>query len=613
MYLSAVRVQNYKSFVDSRDINLAPGFNVIVGQNNSGKSALVEALSLKFDNKPHRSLWTAPRPNMHLTEPSRVVATICLTWEELHAHMTGLNGLVAIQTSETWTPERMTAALTRETFAGKIKVVISDGLVANLFGEYPLSGEAGNPASHPLVYFGYEQASQSFYLTKPIPKQGYANLAVSLARRFQRQTYQFRAERMNIGRGVYGRDTTLEPDARNLPTVLGRLQANKERYRHYTEAVTTIFPEITHISVDADDQGSQAHSTVIRVWTIDPKEERIDLAMPLDESGTGISQVLAILYVVLASPNPQTIVIDEPQSFLHPGAARKLIDVLKQHSQHQYILTTHSATIINAAEAKNVYLLRKNSAQTEVEVIDTAQNKDVGILLYEIGARLADVFGADSILWVEGDTEEICLPLILSRLLETPLYGTQIVAVARTGDFEGKHAELVFQIYEKLGAGASLLPSAFGYLFDRENRSEAKQADFNRLGKGRVRFTARRMYENYLLNPEAVAEVASAIPSFRDGGALTQEEVETWLEQNRWNRRFWDKDVPEHERSFEKWLNDVHGAHILEALFREFSEERVQFQKIRDSVALTTWILDHDPTALQEFADLAEALRQSVR
>jgi predicted ATPase len=45
--------------------------------------------------------------------------------------------------------------------------------------------------------------------------------------------------------------------------------------------------------------------------------------------------VLAILYVVMTSNHPQTIIIDEPQSFLHPGAVKKLIEVLKQYPQHQ--------------------------------------------------------------------------------------------------------------------------------------------------------------------------------------------------------------------------------------------------------------------------------------
>ncbi len=60
MYLSSFRIENYKSFRTTDVISLTPGFNVIVGQNNAGKTALVEALSLTGGNVPHRSLIALP-------------------------------------------------------------------------------------------------------------------------------------------------------------------------------------------------------------------------------------------------------------------------------------------------------------------------------------------------------------------------------------------------------------------------------------------------------------------------------------------------------------------------------------------------------------------------
>lgn len=40
--------------------HLEPGFNVIVGLNNVGKTVLAEAVGLRLANKPHRSLDTVP-------------------------------------------------------------------------------------------------------------------------------------------------------------------------------------------------------------------------------------------------------------------------------------------------------------------------------------------------------------------------------------------------------------------------------------------------------------------------------------------------------------------------------------------------------------------------
>ena len=55
MYLSKIRVRNYKSFRDSGDIEFKPGINIVVGQNNSGKTSLLEALGFKFEYNPHKN------------------------------------------------------------------------------------------------------------------------------------------------------------------------------------------------------------------------------------------------------------------------------------------------------------------------------------------------------------------------------------------------------------------------------------------------------------------------------------------------------------------------------------------------------------------------------
>src|SRR4028118_300200 len=63
MYLSKFQLVNYKSFRDSGVLEFKPGINIIVGTNNSGKTALLEALSLSFQNHIHKTLTTFPSPS----------------------------------------------------------------------------------------------------------------------------------------------------------------------------------------------------------------------------------------------------------------------------------------------------------------------------------------------------------------------------------------------------------------------------------------------------------------------------------------------------------------------------------------------------------------------
>src|SRR6266699_4105749 len=66
MYIAKFQVNNYKSFLSSQEVDLTPGFNVVVGQNNAGKTAFVEALSLHFVDKYHISMKTIPSPGILL-------------------------------------------------------------------------------------------------------------------------------------------------------------------------------------------------------------------------------------------------------------------------------------------------------------------------------------------------------------------------------------------------------------------------------------------------------------------------------------------------------------------------------------------------------------------
>lgn len=60
MYISRFQVGNYKSIRESVPLELTKGFNIVSGQNNAGKTTLLEAMGLDFTAKPHRSLAATP-------------------------------------------------------------------------------------------------------------------------------------------------------------------------------------------------------------------------------------------------------------------------------------------------------------------------------------------------------------------------------------------------------------------------------------------------------------------------------------------------------------------------------------------------------------------------
>ncbi len=614
MYIKRFEVSNYKSFYRATALELTPGFNIIAGQNNAGKTALLEVLSLVIQHKPHRSRHTIPTA---ASQPS----ARCIVDVQLSVSREELVEAIVVPDSEFYLPlpplgtdvptfGRFEEAdidkfkdwvLSRDTYTFHITIQrdsTGEYFIPNppFFGLCPVQ-RLGATDLHCARYKVLPDKTFTILSISGVSEQ--AEIEVAALQRLRARIYSFSAQRYNLGKYQFGNSSELASNASNLASVLGLLQGNPSRFKRFNEHVRRIFPQLQAVSVQADKHENNVQK--ILVWTEDPEDEREDLAVPLDESGTGIGQVLAILYVVLTSTSPRIIIIDEPQSFLHPGAVRNLMEVLKQYSQHQFILATHSPTIINAANPRTITLVSQQGTESTLQTIEVGKTEELRRYLAEIGASLADVFGAQRILWVEGATEELAFGLVVERILKKPLAGTIIKGIVNTGDLEARRSELIFEIYDRLSSGASLLPPAIGFLLDDEGRSEATKQGLRKRAKAPLWFTSRRMFENYLLDPEAITLVLNQLDPDRPGGTISPTQVQSWLDSNGRHTKY-GKPRADHES--DQWARYVRADMLLKDLFNDLSDTRVSYVKTVHSVALAEWMIDNKPDALKDIVDL---------
>jgi hypothetical protein len=615
MEIRKIRVINYKCFREPAEIALQPGFNIITGRNSIGKTALLEALSLQVGSNPHRSVVTVPTSN-HSPDPNSVVDM------SIRVGNADLWTLLANDT-DYWIPltdndKELLRQLDIRNWGDQGALDKFLEWFKNL-PYYDFSfrfwGNTGSFTSGASRSFGaYEVppgAAWPFlkYSKQTVPSYQQSDthgIAAQIAPMLRARIYRFLAERLKVGQYRYGDSSLLNPDASNLPEVLNALQSNHARFGQFVNLVREILPQVKDISIVA-----RGGSNEIFVWNLDPESSRLDLAVPLQESGTGIGQVLAILYIVLTSTYGRPILIDEPQSFLHPGAARKLIEVLKRYSNHQFIVATHSPTIISAADANEIIWLRsKDDIETDFQIINPRLASWAENVLDELGVRLSDVFGADSILWVEGPTEERSFPKILLKLTGLQLMGINLLAVRRTSDFDKKDIERVIEIYASLSKSNSLIPPAVGFIFDRESKTAQQVKELKTKSGNLLELLPRRMYENYLLNASAIASVLN-----NDNGeplpkAISEVQVVEYLEQNHGAAKYYDSKYPFDEQT---WRTTVDAAKLLEDLFNTLSDRREQFVKTTHSVRLTDWILENSSEDLREIAELIKkVLRKTV-
>jgi len=248
-------------------------------------------------------------------------------------------------------------------------------------------------------------------------------------------------------------------------------------------------------------------------------------------------------------------------------------------------------------------VIRQADGEARFETIDIREANNQHAYLNSVGARLADVFGYDRVLWVEGQTEELCLPLVIKELTDRPLLGTAIIRVQQTGDFNRKDAKTVVAIYERLShLEGGLVPPAVGFVFDGEVHSTTQQADLIRQSRGRVHFIPRRTFENYLLNAAGIAAVCNSIKGF-SVRKLSTKTIQKWLSDHRHDPRYY-KPLKVPTRTAKTWINTVNGALLLENLFRDLSSGLVLFEKTSHSPMLTEWILKNSPKDLADVVKL---------
>jgi AAA ATPase domain/AAA domain, putative AbiEii toxin, Type IV TA system len=595
MRIDYIRIENYKCFRDTGKITIAPHFTVLIGQNNVGKTAFLEALkAAPALNKPHREPDRNDQSFPRLANPKcHIELGITMSGEELKWRILSTNvGIHFAQGGRT--RASVERAFTQESLAFTLAVE-SGGqweLKSEPFQKYgpditqAVSGMSPSSDRQSVIIGGHRSSSTL--------------LSALLGDWVVDSIYMFRAERLNAEISPISHSADLSPDAANLASVLLQLGTNPGAETRMVECIRTVFPSILS-AVSHPIEGNRAQILVTN--RISEQNKTLPgISVPLGDSGSGVGQVLAMLYVALTSHFSKIIVIDEPNSFLHPGATKRLLQILKT-TGHQYIVTTHSPEIVRASDPDTLHLLEWTGMESTVKTVDHGKIEDLRSILSEVGVRLSDLFGADNVLWVEGITEQHCFPLLMARLGHPIGVGTAVVSLVNTGDLESHRARaaLVWEVYERLSLGNALVPPALAFSLDREGRTEAEMEDMRRRSKGLLHFLPRRAYENYLIHPSAIAAVLNHhLPEVQ----LTADAIKSELAKR--------AEAPKYsaKASYDDplWTITVNAPLLLGDIFSEVSATRIEYRKTTHSIELTEWLLTNEPQHLAELTTYVQSL-----
>ncbi len=127
--------------------------------------------------------------------------------------------------------------------------------------------------------------------------------------------------------------------------------------------------------------------------------------------------------------------IEELEAHLHPQAQLKVIDALQRNNtfKGQLILTTHSTTLASKIALDNLILCIDQDVFPMRKGTTKLEERDYEFLERFLDTTKANLFFAKGVIMVEGDAENLLIPTI-AELINRPLYdyGVSIVNIGST-------------------------------------------------------------------------------------------------------------------------------------------------------------------------------------
>ena len=109
--------------------------------------------------------------------------------------------------------------------------------------------------------------------------------------------------------------------------------------------------------------------------------------------------------------------------FMHPSFQRAFLEVLCEHDQHQYFITSHSNHFLDMTlDFENISVFHFSKEKEVVEgkpnfKVRTTSTRDHR-LLFDLGVKNSSVFLSNSTIWVEGIADRFYLRAYMKKYIE---------------------------------------------------------------------------------------------------------------------------------------------------------------------------------------------------
>lgn len=407
MYLHSLKLWNWRKFSEGQngecgvEIEFNKGLNVIVGENDSGKTAIIDAIKTVLSTNNQDVSW--------VTEQDFYVGSTSLKIECIFRNLSQREEAFFYEWL-TITPEKteLRVVMEAEIYEDinkqkKIKKIIKAG---------PENLESGMEDT-------IRQLLSVTYL-KPL-----RDAATELSP----------GKRSRIAQVVKNLSEFADDSPEQKQIIDSFSNAFDELKKILNEPVLSkIGTTVDHFFEDNNKKVPEIRSKEMSFVEILRK-----LELNLGEVGTGLGSsnllfmAVELLLLSEAEVGPKIALIEEVEAHIHPQAQLRVIKHFEKNSKDtgiQYIFTSHSPVLASSISLESIIFVYNKKAYPMKKGYTKLKEEDYEFLERFLDATKANMFFAQGVIFVEGDAENLLLPAI-SEVIGRPLhrYGVSIINV----------------------------------------------------------------------------------------------------------------------------------------------------------------------------------------
>jgi putative ATP-dependent endonuclease of the OLD family len=438
MHLAEIRIENFRMFGEGTQalvIPLRPGLTALVGENDAGKTTVIDALRFALGTTD-QDWYRLEDSDFHQSDTKKEIRITCrfenLGSRDLRAFVEYLSYGDAAKNEPPFLCASWIATDTGTSPKGRPfrRVEIR-------------SGKSGDgPQLAPEV----REMLRATYL-RPLRD---AESALSAGRGSRLSQVLYRTDDVKKGK-EYDPKNPPDPKDLNVRGIGDFANALLEQQKGINDTREKIDSHLTNLSLHGDALKSRVKVSGAKASDDNRLRqllEKLDLGLGAGTQkdvngklGLGSNNLLfmacELLLVAQETEGSKLLLIEEPEAHLHTQRQLRVMKYLQEQAAEkgvQIIVTTHSPNLASAIDLENMVMLQNGHAFSLAMEETKLEPSDYRFLQRFLDATKANLFFARGVLIVEGDAENILLPT-LAKLIGRDLteYGVSVVNVGGVG------------------------------------------------------------------------------------------------------------------------------------------------------------------------------------